>query len=153
MRSSIVRLSPTVHGPNDHGFIAVLAGVARDRGVAAYIGDGANQWPAVHVRDAAKLFRLAAESGEPGSVFHGVAEQGVTGLAIAGAIAAGLGVETAAVAPADAAEHFGWIGPIFAMDSPAASERTREQLDWNPTHPSLLEDLAAGLYTGAAVAS
>ena len=151
VRSSIVRLAPSVHGAEDHGFIAVIAGVARDRGVAGYPGDGTNRWPAVHRSDAATLFVLAAESAPAGSVLHGIADEGVTSRAIAEAIGAGLGVPAASIPAADLDEHFGWIGRFFSFDAPTSNAATRELLGWNPTGPTLLEDLKAGLYTGAVV--
>jgi len=148
VRAVSVRLGRSVHGAGDPGFVAVLVDVARERGVAGHVGDGANRWPAVHRADAARLFRLAAESAPAGSVVHAVAEEGVPMRAIAEAIGEQLGVPTASVDP----EHFGWLGPFAASDSAASSALTRELLGWDPTGPTLLEDLRAGRYTAAAVA-
>ena len=149
VRPVVIRFAPTVHGEGDHGFVAVLAQVARERGVAAYIGDGANRWPAVHRADAARLVRLAVEQAPAGSVLHAVGEQGVAARDIAGAIGSGLGLPVASVTAEQASEHFGWIGMFFGLDCPASHALTSELLDWEPTHQGLLEDLAAGYYTSA----
>lgn len=146
VRSSVVRLPPTVHGVGDHGFVAELVAAARRRGTAAYVGDGNNRWSAVHREDAARLFRLAVESAAAGSVLHATGDEGVPARTIAERIGAGLGLPVTSVAPEQAAEHFGWIGPFFAMDGAASSAVTRAQLGWQPTGPSLLEDLDAGAY-------
>lgn len=148
IRSVSLRFAPTVHGDGDHGFVAELTRVAKDRGTAGYVGDGGNRWPAVHRLDAARLVRLALERSPAGSVVHAVAEEGVPARDIAAAIGRGLGVPAVSVAPDDAAAHFGWIGMFFALDIPASSALTRERLNWTPTHPGLLDDLAAGCYTG-----
>lgn len=151
IRPVALRFAPTVHGPGDHGFMATLVDVARRRGAAAYVGDGANRWPAVHRLDAAKLVALALESAPAGSPVHAVAEEGVTARAIAEAIGRQLEVPVVSVSPDDAEEHFGWIGRFFSMDAPASSALTRELLGWVPTHPTLLEDLDSGVYAGARV--
>ena len=142
VRAIVVRLAPSVHGEGDHGFLSTLVGVARQSGVAGYVGDGSNRWTAVHRQDAATLFRLAVEKAPAGSVLHGIAEEAVTGREIAEAIGRGLGVPAASEPP----EHFGWIGPLFAMDSPASNELTRELLGWEPVGPGLITDLDAGHY-------
>jgi nucleoside-diphosphate-sugar epimerase len=146
IRSVAVRFAPTVHGTGDHGFIATIVGIAREKGASAYIGDGSNHWPAVHRLDAAHLVRLAVESAPGGTSLHAVAEQGVPTRAIAEAIGAGLGLPVVSVSPEDTAEHFGWMGAFFGMNSRASSMITRKLLGWNPTHPTLLEDLAEGSY-------
>ncbi|MGK5681838.1 SDR family oxidoreductase [Actinoplanes sp. URMC 104] len=138
VRPIVVRLAPSVHGAGDHGFAAVLVAVARERGVAGYVGTGENRWTAVHRDDAATLFRLAVEKAPAGAVLHGVAEEAITAREIAEAIGRGLGLPTGPAAP----EDFGWIGPMFAGDSPASSTVTRELLGWEPTGPGLIEDLA-----------
>jgi nucleoside-diphosphate-sugar epimerase len=148
VRPVVVRFAPTVHGPGDHGFIAVLAQVARERGVAAWIGDGANRWPAVHRLDAARVVARAVDVAPAGTVLHATAEDGVSGREIATALGASLGVPTASVAPEAAIEHFGWIGGFFGADVPASSGITRPMLDWRPEHPTLLEDIEAGHYPG-----
>ena len=150
MRSSSVRLAPSVHGDGDQGFVPQLIEIARGKGASAYIGEGANRWTAVHRLDAARLFRLALEQAPAGSVLHGVADEGVTTRAIAEAIGHGLDVPVVSVPPDESAAHFGWIGAFFAMDSAASSATTRSTLGWEPTHPGLLADLDAGRYFDAA---
>jgi len=148
IRPVALRFAPTVHGQGgDHGFVAVLAGIAQRTGVAGYVGDGTNRWTAVHRLDVATMVRLALEKAPAGSVVHGVAEEGIETRVIAEALGAALGVPTASIAPDEAAAHFGWIGGFFGLDVPASSARTRELLGWEPTHPTLLEDIAAGAYT------
>lgn len=147
VRSVALRFAPSVHGAGgDHGFLALLVQAARDHGAAGYVGDGSNRWTAVNRLDAAAMVALALEKAAPGSAVHAVAEV-LTTRQIATAIGATLGVPTVPVAPEAVAEHFGWLGPIFAMDLPASADLTRERLGWVPTHPGLAEDLAAGAYT------
>jgi nucleoside-diphosphate-sugar epimerase len=146
VRSSVLRLPPTVHGEGDHGFMATLVGIARDKGVSGYVGDGANRWPAVHRFDAAHLFRLAVEKAPAGSVLHAVADEGVPVRAIADVIGRHLDVPVAAISPDDAAGHFAWLGGFIATDSPASSALTRELLGWQPVQPGLIDDLDKGHY-------
>ena len=147
VRSAVLRLPPTVHGDGDrHGFIARLIGIARDKGVSGYVGDGSNRWPAVHRFDAAHLFRLAVEQAPAGSVLHAVADEGVPIRAIADVIGRHLGEPVAAIAPEDAAAHFTWLGGLIGIDSPASSALTRELLGWQPVQPGLLDDLDKGHY-------
>jgi nucleoside-diphosphate-sugar epimerase len=141
VRPVVVRFAPTVHGPGDHGFVATLAGIAREKGVSAYVGDGTNRWPAVHRLDAAALVRLAVDKAPAGAALHAVAEQGIPTRDIAEALGAHLGVPVASVGADEAAGHFGWIGRFFAMDSAASNDLTRELLGWEPTHPGLLADI------------
>jgi nucleoside-diphosphate-sugar epimerase len=149
VRSSVVRLAPSVHGEGDSGFVAVLVGIARARGVAGYIGDGSQRWPGVHRADAADLLRRALEGAPAGSVLHAVADEGVPLREVAEVIGRHLDVPVAAVAPEDAGEHFGFLGGFLAVDSPASSALTRELTGWRPTHPGLLEDLDKGHYFDA----
>lgn len=151
IRPVSLRFSPTVHGAGDHGFVSTLATVAQEKGTSAYVGDGANRWPAVHRSDAARLVRLALEQAPAGSVVHAVAEEGVPARAIAEAIGRGLGIPAVSVPAEDAAGHFGWIGAFFGLDIPASSALTRERLGWTPTGPELLADLDAGHYTAGLV--
>lgn len=145
VRSSVVGLPRTVHGEGDHhGFIARLIGIARDKGVAGYVGDGSSRWPAVHVLDAAHLFRLAVEQAPAGSRLHAVGDEGVPVRDIAGVIGRHLNLPTASVA----AEDFGWLGQFLAVDQPASSALTRELLGWRPVQPGLIEDLDKGHYFG-----
>jgi len=146
VRSSSMRLPPTVHGDGDNGFVASLVGTARKHGASGYIGDGANHWPAVHRLDAARLLRLAVEGAPAGSVLHGVAEEGVPTRAIAEAIGRTLGLPAVSVAPDAAKEHFGWLAGLFGLDVQASSARTQELLGWQPTHQGLVEDLDEGHY-------
>jgi nucleoside-diphosphate-sugar epimerase len=141
VRSSVLRLPPTVHGEGEHGFIASLIGIAREKGVSGYIGDGSNRWPAVHRLDAARLFRLAVENAPAGSTLHGVADQGVAVRDIAKVIGRHLEVPVVSISPEDAGEHFTWLAGFLGLDSPASSALTRELLGWEPTHPALIDDL------------
>ena len=149
VRASVIRLSPVVHSDLDmRGFTRTLIGIARQQGVAAYIGDGANRWPAVHTLDAARLFRLALESAPAGSRLHGVAEEGVPFREFAEAIGRHLGLPAVSIAPPDAAGHFGFLGMFAAADNPASSALTRRRLGWAPTRPGLIADLDEGHYFG-----
>ncbi|GHD32373.1 SDR family oxidoreductase [Streptomyces galbus] len=149
VRASVVRLSPTVHGRGDHGFVPQVIEVARAKGVSAYPGDGSQRWSAVHRLDAARLFRLALEKAPAGSRLHGVDEEGVPVRAIAETVGRHLGVPVRSL-PADQAEqHFGWLAPFLSVDGPASGALTRELLDWHPEQPGLLADLDEGHYFGA----
>jgi nucleoside-diphosphate-sugar epimerase len=146
VRSSCVRFSPTVHGDGDHGFVATLVAIAREKGASGYIDGGANCWPAVHRFDAARLVRLTLESAPAGSSVHAVAEPGIPTKAIAEAIGAGLGLPVISVPSAQAGDHFGWMGRFFGADATASNTITRELLGWEPTHQGLLQDLHDGYY-------
>jgi len=146
VRSVVVRFPPTVHGAGDHGFVATLTQIARERGVVGYVGDGASRWPAVHRSDAAHLVRLAVEAAPAGSVLHAVAEEGVRSKDIAAAIGQSVGLPTASIDPSQALAHFGWIGGFFGADVPASSELTRQLLGWTPIGPTLIDDILAGHY-------
>jgi nucleoside-diphosphate-sugar epimerase len=146
VRSSVVRLPPTVHGDGDNGFMAYLVGIARGKSVSGYVGDGSSRWPAVHRADAARLFRLAVEEAPAGSVLHAVAEEGVPTRDIAEVIGRHLDVPVTAISPEDADEHFGFLARFLGIDSPASAAITRELLDWQPTEPGLLDDLDKGHY-------
>ncbi|MFB8183455.1 SDR family oxidoreductase [Streptomyces sp. NPDC055966] len=148
VRSSIVRLAPTVHDADTCGLVQQLIGTARDKGFSGYLGDGANRWPSVHRLDAARLFRLALENAPAGTVLHGVGEEGVPLRAIAEAIGRHLDVPVKAVAAEDAAAHFGFLARILGNDMRASNALTRELLDWQPVHPGLLSDLDQGRYFG-----
>jgi len=154
VRAIVVRLAPTVHGPQDHGFIPMLIATAREKGVSSYVGDGTNRWPAVHRRDAAVLFRLALEKAPVGSVLHGVAEPGVAFKDIAATIARGLDLPTASLSREEASTHYvnSFMGMIYGVDAPVSSIRTQHLLGWTPTHGGLLQDLKHGDYLTASVA-
>ncbi|RKS75580.1 nucleoside-diphosphate-sugar epimerase [Motilibacter peucedani] len=144
IRSGLVRLPRTVHGQGDrNGLIAVLVGLDRQLGTAAYVGDGQNRWPAVHVSDAGRLFRLAIEQAPAGSVLHAVAEEGVRMRDVADVIARKTGLPASPVDP----DQLGVFGALLGGDQPASSAATRALLGWEPTGPTLLEDLEAGYYT------
>jgi nucleoside-diphosphate-sugar epimerase len=146
LRSSVLRFPPTVHGDGDQGFMATFVGIARQRGVAGYVGDGTNRWPAVHRSDAARLARLAVESAPAGSVLHAVGDEGVPFRQIAEVMGRSLGVPAESVDPADAFEHFSFLGLLAGLDSPANATITRELLGWEPTGPTLLDDLGQHHY-------
>ncbi len=146
VRSVALRFAPTVHAMGDHGFTAALTRIAQERGAAGYVGDGTTRWAAVHRSDAARLVRLALDQAPAGSRVHAVGEEGLPSRDIAGAIGEYLGVPAVSVAPDDVESHFGWIGRFFGMDMTASNARTRQLLDWAPTGPTLLDDIAAGAY-------
>jgi nucleoside-diphosphate-sugar epimerase len=146
IRSSILRLPPTVHGDGDHGFMATIVGIARDAGRSAYIADGTNRWPAVHRLDAARLFLRALEDGPAGSTLHAVADEGVPVRDIAEVIGRHLDIAVTSIPQAEAADHFTWLADFLAIDAPASSALTRHRLDWQPTQPGLIEDLEQGHY-------
>lgn len=148
VRTSIVRLAPTVHSSLDHaGFIPMLIANARKNGFVPYVGDGQNRWPAVHTLDAARLYRLALEAAPPGFRAHAAADEGVAFRAIAEAMAKGLGLPAKSVAAAEAATALpGFVGMIAQLDNPTSSAKTREILGWKPVHADLLTDIAAGHY-------
>ncbi|WP_040796089.1 SDR family oxidoreductase [Nocardia higoensis] len=148
VRVMALRLAPSTHGHGDHGFVSLLAGAAVRQGVSAYIGDGAHAWSAVHRADAARLIRLGLEHAPAGAWLHAVAEQAVPTRAIAEALGASLGLPVTSIPAERAAEHFGFIGAFFGMDLRATSEATRKLVDWQPTGPTLLEDIASGGYPG-----
>jgi nucleoside-diphosphate-sugar epimerase len=150
VRTVIARFAPTVHGTGDSGFVALLVAAARRHGVSATVGDGSNGWAAVHRSDAARLVRLGLEDAPAGTRLHVTAEDAVPTRDIARAIGDVLGVPVTAVDRADAVAHFGFIGSFFGMEMAATSEATRERFGWQPTGPTLLEDIAAGAYTSAA---
>ncbi|MCU1392783.1 MAG: 3-beta hydroxysteroid dehydrogenase [Ilumatobacteraceae bacterium] len=145
VRSSIVRLAPTIHGDGDNGFMSTLVEIARTTGKAGYIGDGSNRWPAAHRLDAARLFRLAVEHAPAGSTLHGAADEGVAIRDVAAVFAKHLDVPLVSIAPEDAG-HFTWLAGFIGMDSPASSVKTQELLGWKPTHAGLLDDLDEGHY-------
>jgi nucleoside-diphosphate-sugar epimerase len=147
VRSSVIRLPPTVHSDLDkHGFVPSLITIAREKGHAGYVGDGANRWPAGHTLDAAVLYRLALESAPAGSRLHATGDAGVPFKDIASAIGAGLGVGVESIAPDDVEGYFGFLAGLVGLDNPTSSEKTQELLGWTPTHATLLDDMREGHY-------
>ena len=146
VRASVIRLPPTTHADGQGGFAPVLIGIAKEKGVAGYVGDGQNRWPAVHRSDAARLFRLALEKGSGGKRYHAVQDEGIPMRRLAEVIGAGLKLPTASIAPADAPAHFGFLAMFAGLDAPSSSKLTREELGWAPTGPGLIEDLETGPY-------
>lgn len=147
VRSSSVRLAPTVHGRGDaRGFVSMLIGIARAKGVSAFVGKGANRWSSVHRRDAAVLFRLAVESAPPGTPVHAVAEEGVRFRDIAEAIGHQLKLPAVSLTAEEASGHFGLLAPLVSLDNPTSSALTRERFGWVPAHPGLIADIENGHY-------
>jgi nucleoside-diphosphate-sugar epimerase len=145
---SVVRL-PQVHDTVKQGLITYAVAVAREKGVSAYVGDGLNRWPAAHVLDVARLYRLAIEKHEAGSRYNAVAEEGVPVRQIAEVIGQGLKVPVVAMSPEEAAAHFGWLAPFAGWDMPASSALTQQRLGWRPTGPGLIADLEQMRYSQA----
>jgi nucleoside-diphosphate-sugar epimerase len=146
VRAYEVRLPPSVHGEGDHGFVPRLIGIAREKGVSAYVADGRNRWSAVHRLDAAVLFRLAVERGSAGASYHGVGDEGVPFREIAEVIGRHLNLPIVSKSPEEAVDHFGFLGRFAALDIPASSALTQQWLGWRPKHSGLLEDLDRGHY-------
>lgn len=142
VRSAVVRLPRSVHGTGDQGFVAHLITVARAKGVSGYLGDGSNRWPAVHVTDAARLFRLAVEQAPAGAVLHAIGDEGVRLGDLATVIGRHLGLPTGPLEVTD----YGPLGRIFELDQPSSAEQTRRLLDWRPTGAGLLADVDQGHY-------
>ncbi len=143
---SVVRFPPSVHGRGDHGFVPMLIAMAREKGVSAYVGEGANRWAAVHRLDAGRAFRLALEKAAPGARYHAIGEEGIAFRQIAETIGKHLGLPVKGLAPDEAAAHFGWFAHFASLDAPASSKWTQETLGWRPTGPGLIADMeGAGL--------
>lgn len=150
VRAGVIRLSPSTHGEGDHhGFVPINVRLAREKGFAAYIGEGANRWAGVHRPDAARLYRLALENGVAGSRYHAVADEGVSTREIAEVIGRHLNLPVRSLSTVEGKDHFGWIAHFFGMDLAASSTLTRERLGWRPTGPGLLADLELGHYFDA----
>jgi nucleoside-diphosphate-sugar epimerase len=148
VNTSVVRL-PQVHDTRKQGLIPYVHSVAREKRVSAYVGDGGNHWPAAHVSDVARLYRLAFEKAEPGAIYHAVDEEGVSMKAIAEALGRGLKVPVVSIKPEQAEAHFGWLARFAGHDMPASSALTQQKLNWKPTGPGLIADLDGMDYTQA----
>lgn len=140
VRASVVRL-PQVHDRVKQGLITYVIDIAREKGMSAFVGDGLYRWPAVHLLDTARLYRLALEKGDGGARYHAVAEEGVPFRDIADIVGRGLNVPVVAKSSEEAADHFGWLGFFMGIDCPASSAQTQERLGWRPTQPGLITDL------------
>ena len=141
LKTAVIRLPPITHEDGDGGFLPPLVAIAQEKGAAAYVGDGANRWPAGNRADAAALYRLALEKGEPGAAYHAIGDDGVTTRDIATAIGKRLGLPVVSLQPEQAGDHFGWLGMFAAVDIPGSSRITQELLGWRPTHKRLIEDI------------
>jgi nucleoside-diphosphate-sugar epimerase len=146
VRVSVIRLSPSVHGAGDHGFVPIVIASAREHGVSAYIGEGTNLWPGVHRRDAARLYVLALERAAEHAVYHAVAEEGVPFREIAGAIGRQLNLPVVGLSGDAIGAHFGWFAHFAQIDAAASSAKTRQTLAWHPSEPGLIADLDSAAY-------
>lgn len=146
----IVMRLPQVHDTHKQGLVSPLLDVARAKGVSAYVGEGRNGWPAAHVTDVARLYRLAVEQGKAGERFHAVDEEAVSARELATALGEGLGVPVVSVSPEQAGEHFGWLGMFASLDMPASSAWTRQRLGWRPEGPGMIADLKRMDYSAPA---
>ena len=146
VRVSVIRLSPSVHGEGDHGFVPIVIGCAREHGVSAYVGDGNNVWPGVHRRDAAKLYVLALERAADYAVYHAVADEGVPYRRIAEVIGRRMNLPVASLSGNDVDAHFGWFARFAQINAPASSAKTQQLLGWHPTEAALLDDLDSTAY-------
>jgi nucleoside-diphosphate-sugar epimerase len=146
VRAMVMRLPPSVHGDGDHGFVPMLIAAARDKGKAAYVGEGANRWPAVHRLDAAALYRLALEKGGAGARYHAIGDEGVAFREIARVIGEKLGLPQVSLTKEEAGAHFGWFALFAGIDAPASAAKTRAAMGWAPRQVGLIEDLEKGRY-------
>jgi nucleoside-diphosphate-sugar epimerase len=148
VNAATVRLAPSVHGHGDHGFVPILINLAREKGVSAYIGDGHNRWPGVHVLDAARVYRLALEHGIKSGALHAIADEGVPFKQIAEVIGRRLNLPVVSKSAAEADAHFGWFAMFAGMDAPTSNAITRAHLGWQPEQAGLIADLDHPAYFG-----
>jgi nucleoside-diphosphate-sugar epimerase len=148
VKTSIVRLAQ-IHDTHKQGLVPYITAVAREKRVSAYVGEGANRWPAAHVSDTARLYRLAFEKAEPGAIYHAVDEEGVAMKAIAEALGRGLKVPVVSITPQETQAHFGWLAAFAGHDMPSSSAITQKKLNWKPAGPGLIADLDAMDYSQA----
>ena len=148
VKTSIVRLAQ-IHNTHKQGLVPYITAVAREKRVSAYIGQGSNSWPAAHISDTARLYRLAFEKAEPGAIYHAVDEEGVSMKAIAEALGRGLKVPVVSIKPEETEAHFGWLALFAGHDMPSSSAITQQKLNWKPTGPGLIADLDGMDYTQA----
>ena len=141
VRVSVVRLPPSVHDCEKLGLVSQLITLAHEKGVSAFVGEGINRWPAVHRLDAAHLYSLVLEKNAPGARYHAVAEEGVPLKGIAEVIGRRLNIPVVSKSPAQAFDHFGWLGPFMGIDLPVSSAKTRDRLGWRPVQTDLISDL------------
>jgi nucleoside-diphosphate-sugar epimerase len=153
VKVSIIRLSPSTHGAGDQGFVPYVIGFAREHGVSPYIGEGTNRWPGVHRKDAARLYRLALERAADHAVYHAVADEAVPFRQIAEVIGRRLHLPVTSISGDAVGAHFGWFERFAQIDAPASSAKTRRELGWTPTEPTLLQDLDSSAYFPAPVAA
>ncbi len=147
VRSSSVALAPTEHGVGDaRGFVSMLIAIARDKGISGYVGEGANRWPSVHRLDAARLYRLAIETAPAGTRLHAVGEEGVPFRDLAEAIGSYLKLPVVSIDTEHVSSHFSFLAPLVTLDSPVSNALTRKRFGWEPTHPTLIADIAEGHY-------
>ncbi|ABF42091.1 NAD-dependent epimerase/dehydratase [Candidatus Koribacter versatilis Ellin345] len=148
VHASVVRLPPSVHGDGDHGFVPMLGKIAKEKGAAAYVGDGSNRWPAVHRLDAARLYRLALEKASVGARYHAIGDAGVPFRQIAEVIGRRLKVAAVSKSVEEAAQHFGWMAMFAGIDGPASSAKTEAALGWRAQQPGLIQDIDRPEYFG-----
>ncbi|HWF01447.1 MAG TPA: SDR family oxidoreductase [Caulobacteraceae bacterium] len=146
VRASAVRLPPSVHDRERQGLVSLMIERAREAGFSAYVGDGSNRWPAVHRRDAARLFLLALDRAQAGARLHAVGEEGVPLRAIAHAIGEGLRLPVRTLSEAEAAPHFGFLAMLVGVDARATCAITQQTMGWTPSEPGLLDGLRNGGY-------